>query len=305
MADGEKSRHLIREPNWMKTTVLARFTRRRIERIRWGQSFAAILQAAMIEPRRLEVTNHRVSISKLPREFHGFRIAQLSDIHHSPFLSEEEISAAVRKTNELEPDLVVLTGDYISHSTEYISGCARVLGGLKARHGVYAILGNHDHWTDGEMMSSALSFNGIKVLNNENVRIELRDSYIRLAGIDDLMVRRSDLNLALEGTHDGETRILLSHNPGIIRKAARAGVDLVLSGHTHGGQINWRLVAGREERKPNSWLRRVKRPNHRMLRGHAQLGSTQLYVNRGLGTVVLPLRYGCPPEITILELVNP
>ncbi len=170
--------------------VLARFTRKRIERIRWGQSFAAILQAAMIEPRRFEVTNHRVSISKLPREFHGFRIAQLSDIHHSPFLSEDEISAAVRKTNELEPDLVVLTGDYISHSTEYISGCARVPGGLNARHGVYAILGNHDHWTDGEMMSSALSFNGIKVLNNENVRIELQDSYIRLAGIDDLMVRR-------------------------------------------------------------------------------------------------------------------
>ena len=297
-------RHPIREPSWMKNTALARFTRKRIERIRWGQTFTAFLQAAMIEPRQFEVTNHRVGISNLPREFHGFRIAQLSDIHHSPFLSEDEITAAVEKTNELEPDLVVLTGDYVSHSTEYIAGCARALGRLRARHGIYAILGNHDHWTDGEMMSSALTSHGIRVLNNENVRIELEDTYISLAGIDDLMVRRGDLNLALEGTHSGETRILLSHNPAIIRKAARAGVDLVLSGHTHGGQINWRLIAGREERKPNSWLRKVRRPNHRMLRGHAQLGATQLYVNRGLGTVVLPLRYGCPPEITILELAN-
>ena len=82
-------------------------------------------------------------------------------------------------------------------------------------------------------------------------------------------------------------------------KAARAGVDLVLSGHTHGGQINWRLLIGREDRKINSWLRR---PSRRLTRGHAQLGDTQLYVNRGLGTVVVPLRYGCPPEITVLEL---
>lgn len=291
-----------RERSWMKTTVLARITRKRIERVRWGQNFAAIVHAAMIEPRRFEITNHRVSIGKLPAEFHGFRIAQLSDIHHSPFLSEEEIVSAVRMTNEIEPDMVVLTGDYVSHSTDYIAGCARALGGLRAPFGVYAILGNHDHWTDAEMMGSALAGNGIRVLCNESVRIERGESYLRLAGIDDLMVRRGDLDLALEGSHAGETRILLSHNPAIIRKAARAGVDLVLSGHTHGGQINWRLIAGRDERKPESWLRRVRRPNHRMLRGHAQLGSTQLYVNRGLGTVVLPLRYGCPPEITLLEL---
>jgi predicted MPP superfamily phosphohydrolase len=267
----------------------------------WRETFAAILRAAMIEPHQVEVTHQRIIIEKLPAEFHGFRIVQLSDVHHSPFLDEERINEAVRMANGLQPDLAVLTGDYISHSRDYITGCARALGGLRARHGVFAVLGNHDHWTDGAMMRDALIEQGVRVLCNESARIEKISSHIRLLGVDDVMVRLDDLPKALEGTDGGEARILLSHNPAIIREAARAGVDLVLSGHTHGGQINWRLLTGRKDRKTARWLRR---PSRRLMRGHAQLGATQLYVNRGLGTVVVPLRYGCPPEITLLEIVN-
>jgi predicted MPP superfamily phosphohydrolase len=289
----------------MKNTVLSRFTKRSAERKRWRQTFAAFLQAAMIEPRRIEITHQRISIAKLPREFQGFRIVQLSDIHHSPFFAEEEIAEAARRANDLKPDLIALTGDYVSHSRNYIAGCARALGTLEAKHGVFAVLGNHDHWTDSEMMIAALSDQGIHVLCNENVRIKHDKSYFRLAGVDDLIAKRGDLTTALLGTHRGETRILLAHNPSIIREAARAGVDLVLSGHTHGGQINWRLLTGREDRKTAKWLRRSnRRPKGSLLRGYAQLGSTQLYVNRGLGTVVVPLRYGCPPEITLLELIS-
>jgi predicted MPP superfamily phosphohydrolase len=255
----------------------------------------------MIEPRRVEVTHQQIVITKLPRTFDGFRIVQLSDIHHSPFLGMEEIAEAVHRANELRPDLIALTGDYVSHSRDYIDGCAQALGMLRAQHGVFAVLGNHDHWTDAERMAESLTRHGIRVLVNENVRIGLNGSYIRLAGVDDLMVKRDDLPRALRGSASSETRILLAHNPAIIREAARAGVDLVLSGHTHGGQINWRLLIGREDRKTARWLRR---PSRRLMRGHAQLGSTQLYVNRGLGTVVVPLRYGCPPEITVIELTG-
>jgi uncharacterized protein len=255
----------------------------------------------MIEPRRVEVTHQRIVIRNLPLAFDGFRIVQLSDIHHSPFLGIEEIAEAVHRANELQPDLIALTGDYISHSRDYIDGCAQTLGMLRARHGVFAVLGNHDHWTDAEKMTASLTQQGIRVLVNENVRIGLNGSHICLAGVDDLMVRRDDLPRALRGANNNETRILLAHNPAIIREAARAGVDLVLSGHTHGGQINWRLLIGREDRKTARWLRR---PSRRLMRGHAQLGSTQLYVNRGLGTVVVPLRYGCPPEITVIELIR-
>jgi hypothetical protein len=287
----------------MKKYVLTRLSERRDRRRQWRQTFAAFLHTAMIEPRQIEITHRPIKLSKLPSEFHGFRVVQLSDIHHSPFLSEQEIASAVSRANDLRPDLVVLTGDYVSHSRDYIPGCARALGMLRASHGVFAVLGNHDHWTDGQMLKSALQDQGIRVLCNESSRIEIASSYIQLAGVDDMMVRRDDLRKALMDTHIGETRILLSHNPRIIREAARAGVDLVLSGHTHGGQINWRLLAGREEARKPRWLRRSKRrPKGSMLRGHAQLGSTQLYVNRGLGTVILPLRYGCAPEITVLEL---
>jgi predicted MPP superfamily phosphohydrolase len=249
----------------------------------------------------VEITRQRIAIEKLPTEFDGFRIVQLSDVHHSPFLDEDRINEAVRMANDLRPDLVALTGDYISHSRNYIPGCARALGRLRATHGVFAVLGNHDHWTDGVMMRDALTGQGIRVLCNESAQIEKGVSRISLAGVDDLMVKRDDLRTALEDTRWEETRILLSHNPAIIREAARAGVDLVLSGHTHGGQINWRLLTGRKDRKTARWLRR---PSRRLMRGYAQLGSTQLYVNRGLGTVVVPLRYGCPPEITLLEIIR-
>ncbi|HEY7180410.1 MAG TPA: metallophosphoesterase [Blastocatellia bacterium] len=285
----------------MKKYVLSRKVERHGRRRQWRQTFAAILRAAMIEPHQIEITHQTIAIEKLPVEFQGLRVVQLSDVHHSPFLDEERINEAVRMANDLAPDLVVLTGDYISHSRDYIFPCARALGRLRAPHGVFAVLGNHDHWTDGAMMRAALADQGIHVLCNESERIERGSSYIRLAGVDDMMVKRDDLRRALEETYWDETRILLSHNPAIIREAARAGVDLVLSGHTHGGQINWRLLTGRQDRKTARWLRR---PSRRLMRGHAQLGSTQLYVNRGLGTVVVPLRYGCTPEVTLLEIVR-
>jgi predicted MPP superfamily phosphohydrolase len=286
----------------MKKFVISRMVERRGRRGQWRETFAAILRAAMIEPHQVEITYQRIAIEKLPAEFHGFRIVQLSDIHHSPFLDEERINEAVRMANNLRPDLTVLTGDYISHSRDYIAGCARALGRLSAAHGVFAVLGNHDHWTDGNMMHEALAEQGIRVLCNESTRIEKQSAHIRLAGVDDMMVRLDDLPKALEETTNEEARILLSHNPAIIREAARAGVDLVLSGHTHGGQINWRLLIGRKDKKTARWLRR---PSRRLTRGHAQLGATQLYVNRGLGTVVVPLRYGCPPEITLFEIMKP
>jgi len=141
----------------MKNSVIARFKQRQSHgvqprRPRWMQAFSAFLQTALVEPRQVEVTRQRIVLPKLPREFHGFRIVQLSDIHHSPFLSQREITEAVRYANTLRADLAVLTGDYISHSRDYIPGCAEALGMLRAQHGVFAIMGNHDHWTDGAAM---------------------------------------------------------------------------------------------------------------------------------------------------------
>ncbi len=250
-----------------------------------------LARAAFAEPYQLAVEQHAVGLRRLPRELDGFRIVHLSDIHHSPFTGRKQVERAVEVANSLEPDIIALTGDYISHEREYVQPCAEMLGKLRARRGVYAVLGNHDNWVDAALITDLFTLAGIKVLNNEGMRFEDKGASFWLAGVNDTMVGLEDLPLALAGSADDEMKLLLAHNPVILRRAARAGVDLVLSGHTHGGQ-----VALRSERSASGRVRR------RILRGLGRRGETQIYVTRGLGTVVLPVRYGCLPEVSVLQL---
>ncbi|MFN2529885.1 MAG: metallophosphoesterase [Pyrinomonadaceae bacterium] len=248
-------------------------------------------RAALTEPYMLTVEHQRIQIARLPKEFEGFRIVQLSDVHHGPFSSTAQIERAVEIANQLKPDIIALTGDYISRERHYAAPCAEMLGGLCARYGVYAVLGNHDHWTDAALITDLFRAEGIKVLINEGMHFEHRGAAFWLAGVDDTMVGLEDLSLALAGARKDEMKLLLAHNPIILRRAARAGVDLVLSGHTHGGQVSWR-----SEKSASG------RPRRRLLKGLGRQGNTQIYVTRGLGTVILPIRYGCPPEVSLLEL---
>ena len=250
-----------------------------------------IARAAFAEPYQLAVERRAVGLKRLPRELDGLKVVQLSDVHHGPLTSRAQIERAVEVANSLQPDLVALTGDYVSHERRYVQPCAEMLGRLRARRGVYAVLGNHDNWVDAALVTDLFSAEGIRVLKNEGFRFEDRGASFWLAGVDDTMVGLEDLPLALAGSRADEFKLLLAHNPVILRRAARAGVDLVLSGHTHGGQVAWR-----NERSASGRVRR------RILRGLARRGETQIYVTRGLGTVVLPVRYGCPPEVTLLTL---
>jgi predicted MPP superfamily phosphohydrolase len=237
------------------------------------------------------VEHSPIYLPRLPQAFDGFRIVQLSDIHHSPFTSVHQIERAVETANSLQPDMIALTGDYVSKERRYAAPCAELLGTLKARHGVFAVLGNHDHWTDAALITDLFRAEGITMLVNQGMRFEKDGAAFWLAGVDDTMVGLEDLSLALAGASDDEMKLLLAHNPVILRKAARAGVDLVLSGHTHGGQVNLRSERSESER-----------PRRRLLKGLARQGNTQIYITRGLGTVVLPVRFGCPPEVSLLEL---
>ena len=248
-------------------------------------------RAAFAEPFRLTIERHTILLPRLPPALDGLRIVQLSDLHHSPFTGREQIEQAIAAANSLEPDIVALTGDYVSHEREYAAPCAEMLGRLRARCGVYAVLGNHDHWTDAALVSDLFRAEGIRMLINEGMRFEHRGASLWLAGVDDTMVGLEDLGLALAGSRVDELKLLLAHNPTVLRRAARAGVDLVLSGHTHGGQVAWRA-----ERSASG------RPRRRLLRGLGCRGETQIYVSRGVGTVVLPVRYGCPPEVSLLQL---
>jgi uncharacterized protein len=250
-----------------------------------------LARAAFAEPYDLTVERVPVSLRRLPPALDGLKIVHLSDIHHSPFTERAQVERAVEVANGLQPDIVALTGDYISHEREYIQPCAELLGRLRARRGVYAVLGNHDNWVDAPLITDLFRAEGIHVLNNEGMRFEDRGASFWLAGVNDTMVGLEDLPLALAGSRADEMKLLLAHNPVILRRAARARVDLVLAGHTHGGQVTWR-----NERDAAGRVRR------RILRGLGRRGETQIYVTRGVGTVVLPVRYGCRPEVSLLQL---
>ena len=245
---------------------------------------------ALAEANSLSVEKINIRLERLPKKLDGFRLVHLSDIHHSPFTSLEHISKAVAVANSLKPDMFVLTGDYVSHESEYIEPVAEVLGRLDAEFGTFACLGNHDHWTDAELVTDSFRAADIKVLVNEGERFEAGGAAFWLAGVDDYMVGKTDLPAALRGSYPDEMKMLLAHNPVIIRQAARYGVDVIFSGHTHGGQVKLR-----DDEKQVFSKRRLKNGLHRRK-------DSQIYITRGIGTVVVPIRYQCPPEISLIEL---
>ena len=255
-------------------------------------NLSKVAKYAIDEANSLSLERIAININRLPKKLDGFKIVHLSDIHHSPFTGLEHIARAVKIANRLRPDMFILTGDYVSHDAKYIAPVAKVLGELTAEFGTYACLGNHDHWTDPDLVTARFREQGINVLINEGFRFEARGASFWLAGVDDHMVGKTDLPTALRGSFPDEMKLLLAHNPVIFRQAVRLGVDLTLSGHTHGGQVK---VRDPEKRL----LKRRKLTNG--LHGRK---NSQIYITRGIGTVVLPIRYRCPPEISLLELRN-
>jgi len=245
---------------------------------------------AMDEANSLSLEHVEIQLKRLPKKLDGFKIIHLSDTHHSPFTGIEHIKRTVKIANRLKPDMFLLTGDYVSHDREYIAPVAAELGKLRAKYGVYACLGNHDHWTDADLVTYAFRSEGIHMLINEGFRFETRRGSFWLAGVDDYMVGKTDVPAALRGSFPDEMKLLLAHNPIIFREAARSGVDLTLSGHTHGGQIKLR-----DDEK------RIL-PQRKLKAGLHTRRNSQVYITRGIGTVVVPMRYQCPPEISLLEL---
>ena len=248
---------------------------------------------AMDEANSLSLERVSITLDRLPKRLDGFKIIQLSDTHHSPFTSLEHIERAIKIANRLRPDMFLLTGDYVSHEREYIAPVAAALGKLKSKYGTYACLGNHDHWTDADLVTHLFRGEGINMLINEGLRVEARGASFWLAGVDDYMVGKTDVPAAMKGSYPDEMKLLLAHNPIIFREAARMSIDLTLSGHTHGGQVKVRNDAKRLF------------PQRRLKAGWYYRKNSQIYITRGIGTVVLPLRYQCPPEISLLELRCP
>jgi predicted MPP superfamily phosphohydrolase len=267
---------------------------RYLDRPRLRNRFIATESVELVHRFRggLGITTQRIWLSDLSEGFRGFRILQLSDIHHSLFVPVDQVAAVVELSNRLQPDLVALTGDFVSYSRSSIEPVAEILGSLRARSGVVAVLGNHDFRVGADALERALRRQGIQVLRNRHRLLQRRGAALYLAGVDDYGYG-ADLGKAMRGIPPGAATILLAHNPRLVTAAACRGVGLVLAGHTHGGQVNLPLLGTVYGRSPEQM---------RFKSGWDRLGATQIYVSRGIGTIVLPLRWRCPAEVPLLEL---
>jgi predicted MPP superfamily phosphohydrolase len=273
------------------TRWMSRWRRGGIEQYTSGE--AALKRAPWASGDRFAVNNERIWLDALPEVFSGLRIVQISDIHHGLFLPEQWLAEAVQQTNRLRPDIVVLTGDFVSYSRANIEPAAEILSRLRARYGVLAVLGNHDFRVGADAVTSALRRKHIEVLRNQHVTVQFGGFSLYVAGVDDYGYG-ADVRRAVRGIPRDSATVLLAHNPRIIHLASRHGVSLVLSGHTHGGQVNLPLLGTVYGRSPERLRYKI---------GWDRLGPTQIYVSRGIGTIVLPWRLRCPAEITHLELL--
>ena len=244
----------------------------------------------VVEPRWVDFTHHDVALAGLPPRLDGLRVAHLTDLHASAVVPLDWIRSVIDRVNAMEPDVAVITGDLVTEDTSWIDGVAYELGRLQARHGRFAILGNHDYWTQGSRVSAALERNGVHHLRNANVVIG-GPGGLRLVGIDDHWTGNDDLDAAMAGVGPDEASLLLMHSPDLLLPAARAGVRLALAGHTHGGQV----------RLPG-WGALIVPSEHGFESGFYQRDRTRMYVNRGVGTLDLKVRTFCRPEVATFVL---
>ncbi len=256
----------------------------------------------LIESRWFSVTNRTYPLRGLPRELDGLRIAQLTDIHLGPNLSVDYVRDVIAATNKLEADLILLTGDYVHRSARYIEPVVRELSRLRARIGVLATLGNHDWWEGGPASKRAFANMRIPLIDNDRIFLTAdrtltreRDSGLCVAGVGDYMEDVADFNRALNHVPEDVPRILLSHNPDAAEDsgfvASKLRVDLMLCGHTHGGQI---------------WIPGLGTPivpsryGQKYASGLVQGPACPVFISRGIGMTILPMRFCVPPEIAVI-----
>jgi len=238
------------------------------------------------ERHALAVTRASIAVSALPPALAGLRIGLITDIHRSRFVSHDDVAAAVARLMAERPDLIVLGGDYVTWGDRaYVAPSADALSPLTAPHGVFAILGNHD---DDHDMPAALGRSGVQVLKDARTRLSIRHETLDLVGIRFWTKRQFDIAALTRGA--ARMTILLAHDPRRLTEAAALNVPLVLSGHTHGGQIVLPVVGA------------VAAQKFPTVAGIARRDRTTLFVSRGVGTIYVPVRINCPPEVALLTL---
>lgn len=255
----------------------------------------AVFWGFLIEPGRLVIREQTIQIDNWPQALDGLRIAVLSDIHvDNWFITDKKLRTIVERTNQQQPELIVILGDYIAggRSTARVEPevFAPVLKDLRAPLGVYTVLGNHDWWYNGAKVRKALEQNGIKVLENDSAKVDARGTSFWLVGFADLWTRPQRIADTVATVPEGQPLIALTHNPDIFENMPQR-VPLLLAGHTHGGQVRFPLIGPVVESSKYGWVH-----------GDVFANNHHLFVTTGIGTSIIPVRFGLPPEIVILTL---
>ena len=252
----------------------------------------------LIEPGRLLIHEQTIHIDNWPQQLDGLRIAVLSDIHVDDwFITQKKLRTIVERTNQLQPELIVILGDYMGgdgwvQSRVQPEVFGAVLKDLRAPLGVYSVLGNHDWWFNGANVRRGLEQNGIRVLENQSAKLDARGTSLWLVGLADLWTRPQRIADAVAGVPEGQPLIALTHNPDVFPNVPQR-VQLVLAGHTHGGQVRFPIIGPVVESSEHG---------DRWVRGYVYADNHHLFVTTGIGTSIIPVRFGVTPEIVLLTL---
>ena len=264
---------------------------------------SVVFWAFFVEPNRLIVRHETIQINQWPRELSGLRIAVLSDIHAGgSFIDERKLRTIVERTNQLQPEIILIAGDFISgdgrrHELKMEPDVfASILKEFRAPLGVYSVLGNHDWWFNGQIVRNALEQNGIKVLEDEVFKVDARGTSFWIVGLADLWTRPQRIQTAVAQVPENTTVIALTHNPDIFPRLPER-VQLLIAGHTHGAQVHLPFIGYVVE--PSN------RYGERYARGHVYENGHHLFVTTGIGTSIVPVRFGVPPEIVVLTVTSP
>ncbi|MBC7260275.1 MAG: metallophosphoesterase [Chloroflexi bacterium] len=254
---------------------------------------ALLVGYALVEPRRLGVTRLEIADPDVPDGFQGRTIAFLSDIHHGPYFSIGRVRQAVDRVNALRPDIILLGGDYVHRDAKYIAPVFAELARLRAPLGAFAVAGNHDHWEGIDETRAAMARAGIVNLDNRAVWVAMGGDRIKIGGVGDLWEDTQDIGPTVDDADEGDFVILLSHNPDYAERITTRRIDLVLSGHTHGGQVTlfglWAAFV------PSAYGQKYRS-------GFVDTGYTLVFVTNGVGTITPPVRFCAPPEIVAITL---
>jgi uncharacterized protein len=259
------------------------------------------VDSVLLEPNEPRVVQREIRLSRWPEKLDGFTIALLSDFHYDSHFSVHPIERSIPLVNSLKPDLIALTGDFVSvplfsrddkKAAAAAEPCANCLRKMHAPYGLWAVLGNHDFYSDPNHITRSLQDAGIHVLSNQSTAVELNGGRFWLSGVGDVTGGDADLDATLHRVPAGEATVLLAHEPDYADYASRHPIDLQLSGHSHGGQVRFPFI-------PPFYLPPL---GEKYIWGLFNVGPLTLYTNPGLGTVGFPVRFNCPPEITFITL---